>query len=58
VTVRDAGPGFVQRADGASGLTGLRDRVAAVGGSLDVDSRPGSGTTLRGLLPASGHAAG
>jgi signal transduction histidine kinase len=55
VTVRDEGPGF-DPAMGTGGLTGLRDRLAAVGGTLEVDSRAGSGTTLRGLIPADGRA--
>jgi signal transduction histidine kinase len=55
VTVTDTGRGFDRPIDG-TGLLGLRDRVAAVGGSLEVDSRPGTGTTLRALLPAVGHA--
>jgi signal transduction histidine kinase len=42
-------------ASGGSGLVGLADRLAAVGGRLVVDSRPGGGTTLRGLLPVHGR---
>jgi signal transduction histidine kinase len=34
-----------------SGLTGLRDRVEAVGGSMRVDSPAGAGTVLTVLLP-------
>jgi signal transduction histidine kinase len=34
-----------------SGLTGLRDRVEAVGGSMTVDSPAGAGTVLTVLLP-------
>jgi signal transduction histidine kinase len=34
-----------------SGLAGLRDRVAAVGGSLTLDSRHGVGTTVEARLP-------
>jgi hypothetical protein len=46
----------VQVRDGAdasrgSGLTGLRDRVEAVGGSMTVDSPAGAGTVLTVLLP-------
>jgi signal transduction histidine kinase len=33
-----------------SGLTGIRDRVEAVGGTLAVHSPPGSGTVLTALL--------
>lgn len=33
------------------GLTTMRERAASVGGSLDIDSRPGSGTTVRFSMP-------
>ena len=36
---------------GGSGLRGLRDRVEALGGELDVESREGDGTTLTARLP-------
>jgi PAS domain S-box-containing protein len=36
---------------GGSGLRGLRDRVEALGGTLEVDSREGAGTTLIARLP-------
>lgn len=39
------------RATPGSGLAGLADRLAAVGGSLEVDSPPDGGTTIRALLP-------
>jgi len=35
-----------------SGLQGMSDRLAAHGGTLDVSSRPGQGTTISGRLPA------
>jgi signal transduction histidine kinase len=50
VQVRDDGAGGADASRG-SGLTGLRDRVEAVGGSLVVDSPPGAGTVLTVLLP-------
>jgi PAS domain S-box-containing protein len=34
-----------------SGLQGLRDRVAAVDGTLAMESRPGTGTLVRARLP-------
>lgn len=34
-----------------SGLEGLRDRVEAIGGRLDLQSAPGEGTHLTALLP-------
>ena len=49
VDVHDDGVGGASR-DG-SGLVGLDDRVAAIGGALRVDSRPGGGTTIAATLP-------
>jgi signal transduction histidine kinase len=34
-----------------SGLQGMADRLAAHGGTLDVSSQPGQGTTISGRLP-------
>jgi signal transduction histidine kinase len=52
IDVTDDGRGFdAARAEGSAGLTGLRDRVAAVGGSLRVWSSPGGGTTLTAVVP-------
>jgi signal transduction histidine kinase len=51
--VHDDGPGFdVHEVRGGSGLTGMRDRLTALGGTLDVTSS-GNGTTLRASLPRS-----
>ncbi len=50
LAVRDDGIGGADPARG-SGLVGLKDRVAAVGGTLSVRSRPGEGTTLLAELP-------
>ncbi len=33
------------------GLIGMRDRVGAVGGELEIVSSPGRGTTVRGTIP-------
>jgi signal transduction histidine kinase len=41
-----------------SGLAGLADRVAAVRGTLTVNSPAGGGTTVRARLPLSSAAAG
>ena len=38
---------------GGSGLRGLADRVAALGGRLDVESPPGTGTTVSAIIPLS-----
>ena len=52
-SVEDDGRGFDPAAvEQGAGLTNLSDRVAAVGGSLRIDSRPGAGTRIAGDLPA------
>ena len=50
VLVADDGVGGVDPEAG-SGLRGLDDRVAAVGGTLEIDSPVGGGTTLRARIP-------
>jgi len=50
--VIDDGRGFDPGAGGTgTGLQGMADRLEALGGSLHVDSRPGSGTSVSGLVP-------
>jgi signal transduction histidine kinase len=48
--VRDDGTGGADPAKG-SGLVGLKDRVETLGGSITVDSRPGTGTSLLVEIP-------
>lgn len=50
VEVTDDGAGGAAPGPG-SGLTGLADRVAALGGTLAVDGPPGIGTRLRADIP-------
>jgi signal transduction histidine kinase len=50
VEVADDGVGGADAARG-SGLRGLADRVAALDGTLAVESAPGRGTRLRAVLP-------
>ncbi len=59
--VRDDGRGFVvgssngtgpESPSGHYGLTGMRERAAAIGGTLEVASEPGAGTTVRLRAPA------
>ena len=52
VEIGDDGAGGADLRPG-SGLQGLRDRVAAVNGTLIIDSQPGAGTILRARLPIS-----
>jgi signal transduction histidine kinase len=51
--VTDDGAGFDPSSTGyGTGLQGMADRLAALGGSLDVTSAAGDGTTVRGRVPA------
>jgi signal transduction histidine kinase len=52
VSVRDDGVGFdTGAASPGFGLVGMRERLAMVGGKLEIDSTPGIGTELRAELP-------
>jgi signal transduction histidine kinase len=50
LSIRDDGVGGADAARG-SGLVGLADRVEALGGSIQVHSRPGDGTDITAELP-------
>jgi two-component system sensor histidine kinase UhpB len=48
LTVRDDGRGFdVDRHGQGTGLRGMRERAVLIGASLEIESRPGHGTTVR-----------
>jgi signal transduction histidine kinase len=50
--VTDDGGGFDTTQTGyGTGLQGMADRLSALGGSLEVRSQPGGGTTVTGRLP-------
>lgn len=53
--IRDDGRGFAehgeQDGDGGYGLVAMRQRVAAAGGALTVESAPGEGTSVAVTLP-------
>jgi signal transduction histidine kinase len=51
-SVTDDGAGFDPASSGyGTGLQGMADRLAALGGDLRVRSQPGRGTTVTGRLP-------
>jgi PAS domain S-box-containing protein len=50
--VRDDGIGGARPGPETSGLVGLRDRIGALGGTLDITSPPAGGTVLRASVPA------
>jgi signal transduction histidine kinase len=57
LSVRDNGIGGADLRSG-SGLLGLRDRVEALGGTVNVESPPGGGTTVVATLPLEGPPSG
>ncbi|MFN8034319.1 MAG: histidine kinase [Acidimicrobiia bacterium] len=51
--IEDDGAGFDPAAVGESqGFVNMRDRLGAVGGSLEVHAAAGAGTRVRGVIPA------
>jgi PAS domain S-box-containing protein len=55
-SIRDDGHGRVDpAAESGFGLAGMRQRIAALGGSLSVDGTPGVGTEVRAVIPLAAH---
>jgi two-component system, NarL family, sensor histidine kinase UhpB len=53
--VADDGRGFDLAATAnGTGLQGMADRLQALGGSIEIRSRPGQGTTITGSIPVAG----
>jgi len=62
LTISDDGVGFdvesaLEQATDKFGLFSIRERMYALGGSLTLDSKPGSGTTARLTLPLASQTA-
>ena len=54
-SVEDDGRGFDRNATGlGTGLQGMADRLEAIGGELTIETEPGVGTCVRGLIPTPG----
>ena len=49
--VQDDGSGFQPANRGRLGLRGMRERAALLGGAVEVESRPGAGTTITARIP-------
>ncbi|NLF11436.1 MAG: hypothetical protein GX597_06585, partial [Anaerolineaceae bacterium] len=66
LTVEDDGQGITagDEQNGQSpnrnglGILGMKERAGVVGGQLDIDSRPGLGTTVRLAIPLEPEAGG
>jgi signal transduction histidine kinase len=55
VTVEDDGRGLVDAGSGDGfGLVGMRERVALLGGTLEIDGAPDAGTRVTAVLPKEG----
>jgi len=52
--VQDDGTGFDSGDGGRLGLRGMRERAALLGGSVEVESQPGAGTSITAHFPARG----
>jgi signal transduction histidine kinase len=52
--IRDDGDGFdTQSTASGAGLANMRDRLAAIGGELTIESMPGGGSVVSGSVPLS-----
>jgi signal transduction histidine kinase len=49
--VADDGPGCAPGTPVGAGITNMRDRLAALGGAVELSPAPGTGTLVRGWLP-------
>ncbi len=59
VRITDDGSGFDAKRTRGMGLLGMEERVKRLGGAINIDSRPGAGTTITVELPlAAGSSAG
>ena len=59
LVIEDDGRGFEPEKTGASaqgglGLVGMRERATLLGGRLEIESKPGSGTAIYARIPADG----
>jgi signal transduction histidine kinase len=56
--VSDDGCGFDPSSVSGSGLQGVTDRLAAIGGTFRIESASGEGTTVTGRVPVTSESAG
>jgi signal transduction histidine kinase len=58
LSITDAGRGIQTGTDGGIGMVGMRERLAAVGGTLQMESAPGAGVRIEAFFPLASPAAG
>jgi signal transduction histidine kinase len=58
VEISDNGEGFEPERTRGVGILGMEERVRQLGGSLEIRSAPGKGTTVRAELPLAGVTVG
>ena len=51
VRIEDDGKGLSGPPEFHLGLLGMRERVTAIGGRLEIGGRPGQGVTIEAILP-------
>jgi signal transduction histidine kinase len=52
LVVADDGTGFAPGTPAGTGVGNMRGRLAGLGGTLHIDSRPGAGTSVTAVVPA------
>jgi signal transduction histidine kinase len=57
IEVRDDGIGGARPRSETGGLNGLRDRIGALGGTMDITSPATGGTVLQATIPLPGEPA-
>jgi signal transduction histidine kinase len=58
LTISDDGVGLEGATESSGfGVTGMRERLALVGGQLSLEPREGGGTVLRAIVPTAGRPA-
>ena len=52
--VEDDGRGYAEDASAGGGMRSMRERAELLGGTLELSSEPGAGTSVRATIPLNG----